>query len=58
LQFVQAHFLAGIEAVAEVLALEHLLERDAGVELEDFLVGHLAEPVAVVNDLGFRGRGS
>ena len=59
LEFVEADFLAGIEAVAEVLALEHLLEGDAGVELEDFLVGHFAEPVAVVNDLGFRAcRGS
>ncbi len=43
----------GVEAGAEVLALEHLLEGDAGVELEDFLVGHLPEPVAVVDDLGF-----
>ena len=52
LQLVEADFLAGLEAGAEVLALEHLLEGDARVELEDFLVAHFAEPVAVVDDLG------
>ena len=34
-------------------AMEHLLESDAGVELEDFLVAHFPEPIAVVNDLVF-----
>lgn len=53
LEFVEADFLAGVDAVAEVLALEHLLKGDAGVEFEDFLVGHFAEPVAVVDDFGF-----
>ena len=57
LEFVEADFLAGVDAVAEVLALEHLLEGDAAVELEDFLEGHFSEPVAVVDDLGLRGRG-
>ena len=46
--------MAGIDAIAEVLALEHLLECDLGVELENFLVGHFAKPIAVVDDFGFR----
>jgi hypothetical protein len=52
LEFVEADFLAGVKAGAEILALEHLLKGDAGVEAEDFLVGHFPEPVAVVNNLG------
>jgi hypothetical protein len=54
LQLVEADFLTCLEASAEVLALEHLLESDTAVELEDFLVSHFAEPVAVVNDFSFR----
>jgi hypothetical protein len=53
LQLVKPDFLASIEPGAEVFALEHLLKSDAGVKLEDLLVGHFPEPVAVVNDLGF-----
>ena len=50
----EADFLAGIEPVAEILALEHLLEGDPGVEPQDFLIGHLAEPIPVVHNLGLR----
>ncbi len=48
----EADFLTGLDTVAEILSLQHLLQSDAGVELEDLLVGHFPEPVAVVDDLG------
>ena len=50
LKFVETDFLAGIEAVAEIFTLEHLLQGDAGIEFENFLIAHLAEPIAVIND--------
>lgn len=53
LEFVEANFLGFFDAVAEIFALEHLLEGDARIEAEDVLVGHFAEPFAVIADFGF-----
>ncbi len=36
----------------EILALQHLLHGDAGVELDDLGEGHLVEPLAVEDNLG------
>ena len=47
LDFVQMHRLAALDAILEILALEHLLERHARVELHHFLEGHHLEPLAV-----------
>ena len=44
-----------LEAFAEILALQHLLQGDATVETNDFLVAHLAKPIAVENNLGAAG---
>ncbi len=52
LDFVEADFAAGFDAIAEVFALEHLLEGDAAVEADHFGEGHLAKPGAVVDDFG------
>ena len=53
LDFVEADFLTFFDPRFEILALEHLLHGDAGVEAEDVFEGHLPEPVTVEDDLGF-----
>jgi hypothetical protein len=53
LDFVEADFLFRGEAIFKVIALEHLLHGDAGIEAEDVFVGHFSKPFAIVNDLGF-----
>ncbi len=53
LDFVEAHGIAAIDAVSEILAMEHLLEGHATVEADDIDEGHFGKPVAVEDDLGF-----
>ena len=44
-----------VEALVEVLALEHLGDGELGEELDDVVVGELVEPLGVVADLGLFG---
>lgn len=53
LEFVGADGERIFHSIAEVLALEHLLESDAAIEADDFFVSHFAKPIAVEDDFGF-----
>jgi len=44
-----------VEALAEILALEHAGEAIVGAEADDGFSGEFAEPLAVVADFGFGG---
>ena len=56
LDFVQMHRLAALDAPLEILALQHLLQRDARIEPHHFLEGHHLKPLAVED--GARACGS
>jgi hypothetical protein len=53
LDFVKTHGITSVDAISEVLAMEHLLEGHAAVETDDVNERHFGEPVPVEDDLGF-----
>ena len=54
LNLVQSYLMPLAEAILEILALHHLVQRDARVEADHVEEIHFLEPRAVVNDLGLR----
>ena len=50
LDFVSVDRLLLFDPVPEIFALQHLLQRDAAVQADDFVEGHFLEPIAVKDD--------